>query len=320
MISIEKYIEGNRRSLHQDIMGNPLYGEKVTENIVVTGGNIVPPVVFVVDECVVFIRNVIRELSGVREDRYATQEYLDVLFWTFPVKGDMTLEGWRNNRWHFIGLLRNKGVSDEQIVERVNVLPVCCAAVVENWLFKCLCIDDTFCYAYNHLCVCRNGRERMSYQLKDVGEIKLRELILKERGAGEGGKIAPVRSFNLKYGYRKWKNVFAERLYCLLAEGPEQFIHETTTLEEFRGVLYTPNCMKEDRRIVWKCDTQDVYLIVKKLSGYISGLTFEHFGGLCVSKTGKCLKNLRASRTDTPRHKEEIERVFHELEVFLREN
>lgn len=312
---IGKYFDCRRESLLTDVINNPVYSEKIDSDFRIIGGDVTPPMIQVVDECIDFSKAVVNDLKLYKLEKYKTQEYLDLLFRAFPIKGDMTLEGWKNDRRFFIRHLQNKGLTEEQILRWVNSLPVCCAAVLENLLFKSLSIDKTFVYAYNHLCVLRNGREFTNYQVTVIDEVELFNLVLKE---GENKALEPAKAFSLKYDYRKYKKIFAERLYCLLAEGPVQFIHEETVFEDFEAVLFTPDCYKEVKRIIWKCNTQDVYLLVKKLTEYINGINFDNFGRLCISKTGKYLKNLKASRTDTPRHRAEIEFVFRELELILK--
>lgn len=315
MSDVEQYMEDCRKSLVSAFLYNPLYGEEVDAELNITGGAKEPPVIEAVSECIAFCKTFVQTLRLYREDEYKTKELLDLCFWTFPVKGDMTLDGWQNGRQHFIRLLRNKGLTDKQIMERANALPVCCAAVLENLLFKSLSIDKSFFYAYQHLCQCRNSREGTNYDPVRIDEVELLKLIRKEYGSR---RTKSGTAFSLKFEYRKYKNIFAEKLYFLLAEGTEQFIHEETTFEDFKAVLFTPDCAKENRRIVWRCDTRDVYLLTKKLTEYINGLNLENFGRLCISKTGKSLKNLKASRTDSSRHKNKMEAVFEELKLILR--
>lgn len=318
MLSIKQYIECCRGSLKRAIPANPTYPEKVCRDKVFTvvDGGCVFSEEEVADECVVFCLKVIEELKEVRLSKEKTQEVLDCLLWCFPIKKDTTLDGWNNRRLYFVELLRNKGLTDEEIVERVNALPVCCAAVFEDFLFCYLKTNYTFRYAYNHLCIGRNGRDYTVYEI-DVDEVKLKGLIFEEEEKQKEQKPFAGVSFRLKNEYRKHEEAFVERLYSLLSV---QFLAEETRMEDFKKVLLARASNRETGRLVWVCNTQDVYYFTKQLMGYINGLTFERFGKLCISKCGKGLKNLKASRTDLPRHKQEIDAIFKELNAWIENN
>lgn len=319
--SITNYIRSDRDGICEAIRNNPVYDREIVLNhgFEIRERHRNYTVEQLADEVIEFCGSLLERLSEWRRDEYRTAEILDNIFWAFPVKGDTTLGGHRENSEVFVDMLRATGLTNEGIVERVNSLPGCCASVVEKVLFQHIHIDYTFRYAYNHLRVCRNCRGGIGdYELLEVDEDKLKALIFLEEAKHEKQSVFPQSlSFGLRLEYRKREKEFIEKLYSLLNEQTIPYISDVTDRDTFRAVMLTRDHTKEDKRIHWMCDTKDVYYITKKLMDYFNGLTFDHFGKLCVSKRGFVLKNLVANKTDYPRHKTGVDNVFSEFNAFL---
>lgn len=322
--SIENYIANDRDEICEAIRNNPVYDNKImlSSDFEVRGDGKHYSVEELADEVICFCGALLERLRAWRKDKYKTAEILDCTFRAFPVKRDTTLDGCREQRGYFIDMLRSKGLTDEEIVRKVNALPGCCAGVVENILFRHIGIDYTFRHAYNHLRVCRNCRSGLSgYKLLEVDEDKLKALIYIEKAKENTKAVVPQnQSFSLKQEYYKRRKEFAEKLYSLLNERTIPYIADETDVDTFREVLLTRDHMKEECRIRWACDTTEVYYITNKLMAYFDGLTFDHFGKLCISRKGTVLKNLCANKTDNPRHKSDIDSIFEEFNDFLQRN
>lgn len=322
--SITNYIRSDRDEICEAIRNNPVYDRQIVLNnsfeIRERGRNYT--VEELADEVIEFCGSLLERLSEWRKNEYKTAEILDNVFWAFPVKGDITLDGHRENREVFVDMLGVTGLTNEGIVEWVNSLPGCCASVVEKVLFQHVHIDYTFRHAYNHLRVCRNCRGGIGdYELLEADEDKLKALIFLEETKYEKQSVLPQSlSFGLKLEYRKQEKEFIEKLYSLLNEQTVPYISDATDIDTFRAVLLTRDHTKEDKQIHWLCDTRDVYYITKKLMDYFNGLTFDHFGKLCVSKRGIILKNLKASGISEPRGKQNIDFLFCEFNGFMKKN